>query len=253
MYVQGVNNYIVRSVCGTNNPVSNAQSIVESVGTTVEDTVTISADALEMLANGDMEKTTYHEYIHGMSEYEKNSFWSSVKSQVKPSYFRGAKEHNINVATRAAEQLVSDAKKQGKDIDVDEARVCIERWFGIDPEGSFKEACDMGLIDSSRGLQLERVNFEKYLTDDEKAMLENMYNNAKAKGLPTDQVDQIAFILGANRLLRGENPEQQTNGLTKEFLEHLIDGINKGTSVGLDATVLQTFIDNFDEYASSSV
>ncbi|MFH1673798.1 MAG: hypothetical protein ABIF87_10310 [Pseudomonadota bacterium] len=252
MHVQGVGNYFVQSICGTHSSVSRAQSSAKSVDATVEDRVTISAEALEMVANGDMEKSTYYEYIHDMSDYEKRSFWSSVESQLKPRYFRGAKDYNINVATKAAEQLVADAKKQGKDIDVDEARVCMERWFGIDLEGSYEEACDMGLIDGSRGLQLELVDPFENLTDDAKAMLENMYNNAKVKGLPTDQVDQIAFHLGMS-MWGTEKNAGPTHELTTEFLEHLIDGIDKGAYQGLDATVLQAFIDNFDGYTSSSV
>lgn len=142
---------------------------------------------------------------------------SAIGAQLAPWYFRNATEHNKAVAVEAAKEEVARAKAET----------------------------------GGGGLQLERINFEECLSDQDRAILERMYLDAKAKGLPTDQVDEIAMNLSTDKYM-AELSNRQGPSLNEAYLQRLINEIHiPGSSrQWLQPSVVQTFLDNFGAYVT---
>jgi hypothetical protein len=176
MSIQSVENYLVQSVQRTSTSNSAVQNKISN-GIVVEDTVTISAEALELSSGTDLEQISTSDYFDSLSEYEKNSLLASVKSKIKPDYFTGADEYNINVATETAKQIVSEAESQGLELDLDETVNYIQRKCHFDTITAVDKAVEMGWIDAPAddGLQTKVGSIWEDLTDRDKSILESIF------------------------------------------------------------------------------
>jgi hypothetical protein len=72
MSIQSVGNYLVQSVQSTNTSI-NAVKNETSNNIVVEDTVSISFEALGMASEVNLEQITASDYFDGLSEFETNS------------------------------------------------------------------------------------------------------------------------------------------------------------------------------------
>ena len=85
MSIQSVGNCLVQSAQSTSTSNNAGQNKISN-GIVVEDTVTISEEALELSSKTDLEQISISDYFDSLSDFETNSLLASVKSKIKPDY-----------------------------------------------------------------------------------------------------------------------------------------------------------------------
>lgn len=252
MYIQSVGEHLVQSVQNTSTSINSVQNKTQN-DIILGDTVTISTEALELSSETDLEHISTIDYFKSLSEFERASILASVESKTKPDYFSGADEYNINVADESAKQLVAAAESQGLELDFDETVNYIQRKCHIHTIKAVDEAIKMGWIEapSDDGLDLELKDPVDYLTEEDKAILEAMYNDFSSKGLPADQIEIMADMLG---LLRGEGSIDESYSMG-EFITYVsnIIGEEGAWHPDLDSETIDYIIDSSNNYAGSQV
>lgn len=243
MQVQNVNNRNVYPTQTTNGKANNTQAA--SAGIPVEDPISISDEAQQLSDNTEREEISFLDYMIAVSDFGENSYWAALESMLKPSYITGANEYNIDVATQAARQLVSEATDRGYNLDLDETRVSIERMLWVDWANATDEAYEMGLLD---GLKLRAIYPYDHLTDADRSILGNMHNDAVKNGLDIKQVDLMAQHLGLTRLLSDSSPDMESVEFDAQYISQLIEGIEERGYNMFDAETLQCFLNNFGAY-----
>jgi hypothetical protein len=104
-----------------------------------------------------------------------------LRPQLKPPYFRDAYEYNSEISKKEAERIVAEAEKKGITLNFDVTFDCFKSCNGI---------CEP----LPKGVDIFAVGhtIEDALSDNEKAMLEQMYNYTVEHNLPTNQIMEIA-------------------------------------------------------------
>lgn len=108
--------------------------------------------------------------------------------------------------------------------------------------------------DSSTSPSLKRIEFEKFLSNEEKATLEKMYNYSEANNISTEQVDSIAQGLAMDKWLAAKGNQNQPT-LDVDYLTRLIDEsrLTGAAAQRLDSTVMREFIQHFGSFKSVDI
>lgn len=175
-----------------------------------------------------------------------------LRSQLRPPYFRDYYEYNNNLAMEEAKRVVELAKKDGIELDVNMVYEDVRKWNAIEDEPP------AATYVNNEGMQ--GLNPWKLLTDEEKAVFEQMHEYALKNGIPIEQVTMLARFHAMQKEMNSlSNKSQPTVG---EYVSEFIDRIkyeNKikpGNYKAPDIGVLETFLKNikiFEENAKRSL
>jgi hypothetical protein len=161
----------------------------------------------------------------------------SLHSRMRPPYFSDYYEYNNNLAMEEAKRVVELAKKDGIELDVNMVYEDVRKWNAIEDE----PPAAAWINHEGR----ETINPYKYLTDEEKAIFEQMHEHAIKNGLSLRQVTTLAGFFALQKHM--DDLSNRPSSTIEGFMTDLVDRMKneRYDASGLNISILETFLNNF--------